>query len=272
MNFDLSVYAGSSLWWFDFRPSRMRILYTGSTPGDILVSGPGHAGQRGSATNYNSGDWIIIQQLWYEPIAYIDFNGFDAGLQITGIEFEACEDYWSTTSSTTTTTSSSTTTTTTAPPLLNLVPDGDLSGSWTSFGPGGVGTGWDRLNSGILTPDDVGYIELGPTPTSWRGDFTDPDYPGTTTHIKVHVRARADTPQANHGRVLMMPTGTTPSGGAQTFTPTTAWANYTLTFSPIGAKDDSPFPTGTGGLQALVINDYAQDLEISEVEVEIVLP
>ena len=141
----------------------------------------------------------------------------------------------------------------------------------TVFGPGGVGTGWDRLNSGILTPDDVGYIELGSTPANWRGNFTDPDYDGLSAYVLVHIRARADSPQPNHGRAFCHPTGTTPQGGNQYFTPTTSWANYTLTFTPI-VKDDSPAFTGTGGLYINIINDQSQSLEISEVEVEIVLP
>jgi regulation of enolase protein 1 (concanavalin A-like superfamily) len=68
---------------------------------------------------------------------------------------------------------------------LVVVPDGDIISQW---GTGGAGTGrWDRINSGVETPDDTNYI-YGTDGDVQRFTMEAPSYSGASTRIRVYAR------------------------------------------------------------------------------------
>lgn len=162
-----------------------------------------------------------------------------------------------------TTTSTTTTTTTTAAAGLFMLPDGDVSGTMTTFGSG---TGrWDRLNSGIDsgTPDDSnGIIGID---ENYRLSFTSPSFPGTCTGIIVRYRAKNDSGSDGVAATLYSD-GASSDGESDIETPPASFTNYEHQFTV--AKTAAQL---TNLEVKLTSYSGANDDYFSELEVEIVL-
>ncbi len=144
-----------------------------------------------------------------------------------------------------------------------MLPDSDVSGFLSTFGSG---TGrWGRCNSGIFggTPDDTNGM-FGLEGDDQRFGFTNPSFTGTTTQIKVHIRAKDFSSGPTDFNVTLYSDGAS-SDGTRNIGTTGSYVNYTETFSIVKTAAQ---------LTNLEVNispeDGSFDTQFSEVEVELV--
>lgn len=165
----------------------------------------------------------------------------------------------STTQAPTTSTLAPTTSTTFAPEFI--LPDGDVSGTFATFGSG---TGrWDRLNDGIDsgTPDDTNGI-VGQSDNA-RMTFESPSFPGNCSEIIVRYRARNQF-GSDGVRVQLYSDGSNSDGNSDLEFPGSSFGDFEYSYSI--SKTAAQLANLEVNVQSL---SGSEDDDFSEVEVEI---